>query len=474
MKVGFFETDITPYPGVVTAGDYCHRVLDKIHSPLKVRATVLDNGTTRVALAGIDCCFIDAEAVDAIKQDVETRSGISPGNVIVGASHTHAGGAVAGMFPPSVLADAPEMITDLAVNRSSWPTPAYRSWAINQAAAAIVTVDSVKEEALISIGRGTDDSRVFNRRFRMKNGRSCTHPGICNPDIEAPAGPVDPEVGVVGAWRQDGSLIGCVVNYACHGTCGGNANADWIHYLQDGVRKFMGADTGIVFLNGACGDVTQVNNQAPSVDYGDKVSRELGTRIAAETVKVLAGAEPANYGTLNARSKTLRIKRRRLSPENLRRSLEIVAATPPGQISTEFVFAKEKVLYDYVYNMYPEAELNLTAIQIGSAVFLSNPAEFFCQLGLDIKTQSNFDYTFVVSLANGAAGYVPTPESFRASGGGYETILTSYSNLMPEAGDIIVGESVALATGLSPEQLPEVPWKPGSVWDYGARGPELE
>ena len=279
---------------------------------------------------------------------------------------------------------------------------------------------------------------------------------------------------MVGAWRQDGSLIGCVVNYACHGTCGGNANADWIHYLQDGVRKFMGADTGIVFLNGACGDVTQVNNQAPGVDFGDKVSRELGTRIAAETVKVLAGAEPEKYGTLNARSKTLRIKRRRLSPENLRRSLEIVAATPPGQISTEFDFAKEKVLYDYVYSMYPEAELNLTAIQIGSAVFLSNPAEFFCQLGLDIKTQSNFDYTFVVSLANGAAGYVPTPESFRASGGGYETILTSYSNLMPEAGDIIVGESVALATGLSPEQLPEVPWKPGSVWDYGARGPELE
>ena len=115
-------------------------------------------------------------------------------------------------------------------------------------------------------------------------------------------------------------------------------------------------------------------------------------------------------------------------------------------------------------------------------VFLANPAEVFCQLGLDIKSKSPFPFTYVVELANGSVGYVPTREAFKPEGGGYETVLTSCSNLEPSAGEKISKASVYLAKKLKPARIPKVLesklatkiWDSSKVWSYGVLGPDLE
>ena len=118
----------------------------------------------------------------------------------------------------------------------------------------------------------------------------------------------------------------------------------------------------------------------------------------------------------------------------------------------------------------------MQALQIGPAVCVSNPAEYFVEFGLDIKRRSKFTFTFPVELANGCVGYVPTEEAFSPSGGGYETRLTSYSNLEISAGRQFADNGVGLISEMTPGPLPEFPKikEPGRPWPYGNVPPELK
>jgi hypothetical protein len=141
------------------------------------------------------------------------------------------------------------------------------------------------------------------------------------------------------------------------------------------------------------------------------------------------------------------------------------------------VWAKETVLLDALMTKTPKVEVEVQAVQIGPVVCISDPAEYFCQYGLDLKKDSGFPMTFPVELADGDVGYVPTLEAFGPSGGGYETRLTSYSNLDITAGNQFRDVGLSLARELTPGTLPEFPLAPpfkGSGWTYGNQPPQLK
>lgn len=469
LKAGFAETDITPDAGMERPGNYGKVFYQETHDPCKVRAVVFDDGARRIALVGIDALMVPRSLVLAARKRIHEQCGIAPEAVLIGASHSHTSGPT-GMVQPGEFDHASELIQFLAYEKSSCANAEYLQRVEDQIVAAVVEADKRRVEAACGVDVGHEDRVAFNRRFRMKNGQTWTHPGKRNPDIVEPAGPIDPEVGVVGAWDAQGKLLGCVVNYALHGTTGAPGwSANWIYNMEQVIRKALGEDVIVVFLNGDCGDITQVDNLSPYPHINADV---VGGRIGGEVIKTLASMYRGPLGPLAVEQKVWNIPRRK--PHSDKVAAALAAATKDREkVGT---WEKETLLLDALIAKWPEVEVEVQAIQVGPAVFVSNPAEMFVEYGLELKQKSAFPYTFPVELANGCVGYVPTLEAMGPDGGGYETRLTSYSNLEPTAGNAMLEAGVELVSRLSPGTAPrpnEIPPQT-TPWAYGNVPPQLD
>lgn len=479
FKAGFCERDITPDIGMEQPGNYGKSYHRTFHDVCKVRAVVFDDGKKRVALVGLDLLFVSRYIVQETRAEIQKRCGISADAIMIGASHSHSSGPI-GMGEPGDYDNASPLVKDLVNNKSIVSDPGFIQYLKQQIVEAVVLADANRVDAKLAVGVGHEDKVSYNRRQRMKNGLSYSHAGVGNPDIIDYAGPVDPDVGTVGVWDLKGNLLGVVVNFACHNTTNpGGISSNWVGSMENTLRGATGnAALPVVFMQGACGDITQVDNFAKYANPAAEEWREIvGGRIGAEAYKTLllirrgAGSDIP----LDVRQKVWKVKRRVPSPAKVKRALELVNQGPEKAGAVEWTFAKETLMLDALLKVRPVAEVEVQAIQVGPAVFISNPAEYFVQYGLDIKKGSKFPFTFVVELANGCAGYVPTEEAFGPHGGGYETRLTSYSNLEVSAGRQFANTGIGLANEMIPGKTPVPPPPPpfSSPWSYGNLPPEL-
>jgi neutral ceramidase len=477
LKVGFVERDITPEIGMEQPGGYGKSFHRSLHDPCKVRASVWDDGRTRVAVVGLDALLIRRVTVERVRREIAARCAISEQAILISASHSHSSGPT-GMVLPGEFDHASPAVQKLAYEKSSCADSKYLALVEKQLVEAVCAADAARQPALVGVGKGIEDKVAFNRRFRMRSGLTMTHPRQGNPEIIEPAGPTDPEVGVIGAWDEQGKLLGCIVNFACHATTSpGGISANYVYYLEQAIRGFFGPDAVVVFLPGCCGDITQVDNLSPYVaPKPEQWAKLVGGRVGAEAVKVLLTVEPGVVSPVAYKTTTLNLGHRVPRPQRVKECWEIVSREAAGD-PTEWVFAKEIVLLDAIIQRAPRVDVEVQVVQIGPAVFVSNPAEYFVEYGLRIKRESPFPFTFPVELANGCVGYVPTEEALGPRGGGYETRLTYYSNLEVTAGTQIATAGIELARHLTPGEVPTRakvgPWR-GGPWSYGSVPPEID
>jgi len=94
FQAGAASVITTPPLGTIINGDFITHYAQKVHDPLHAKALVLKNDKTTLVLVIVDICIMGKELLDETKSIIEAKFGVSPKQVSISATHTHAAGAV--------------------------------------------------------------------------------------------------------------------------------------------------------------------------------------------------------------------------------------------------------------------------------------------------------------------------------------------------------------------------------------------
>ena len=419
LRAGAAVVDITPALGVANGGVIARGgPVTHIHDGLHARCLVLDDGATRLAIAICDMRMLGGEVVARAKSLAGEATGLAPENILIAATHTHAAPAMVGIHPEPR-------------NR------AYAEFVARRIADGITRAGHHLAPAKVGWGFGSAPQHVHNRRWFMKPVAIAANPFgggsdevKMNPprgtDLLKPAGPVDPQVSVLDVRHADGRPLAVLANYGLHyvgGYQAGHVSADYFGLFADRVQGLLGADRQhppfvAMMSNGTSGDVS-IN------DFSAKPERlpawvkmqRVADDLAAEVVKVTGDIGHHTTAPLAVAATELQLGVRRPDAKRLvwaRRTLAY--ATDPKRLTRPVIYAQETLALAKFPAKVPVA---LQAFRIGDLRIITVPCEMFAETGLALKQEAGLGPLFIIELANGYRGYLPTPRQHEW--GGYET-----------------------------------------------------
>lgn len=434
---GAFAIDVTPtkFP-VIVSGSSLERGATKVVDPLHGRCLVLDDGTTRVAIAVVDCLLIPRPLMDRAKQMAHEKTGIPVDRMLISTTHTHTAPSVYGVLG----SDCDE---------------AYAAFLPGKIAEGIERACQNLAPARIGWAMGKDPTNVFCRRFLMKPGTARTNPftgkendqaqmnpGYLNPNAVRPTGPADPEVAVVSIQRRDGRPLALVSNYSTHYAGSQPISADYFAVFSTEIEKLIGAENldppfVAMLANGTSGDANCCDFTKPRRQF-DRFT--VGRDVAQAAFEAYKTIQYYDWVPLVMEEARLTLKVRKPTPEEVKEAKLVVDELPGGKPRNwPEIYARETVILD----QWPDTrEIKLQAIRIGQLGIAAMPNEVYGSTGLRIKAQSPLKPTFNVSLANGYAGYLPPPDQHKL--GGYTTWRARSSCLEEEAEPKIVAKVLEL------------------------------
>jgi len=480
LRIGWASRDVTPDRPVLLRGQFHVRVSNEVRDPLTVTALALDTGADHCIMVSMDRVTIPDELRDGVRARLRNMelSGLDPQKVFMSATHTHTAPHVLPPDNPSIA------IPWEAAGAEVMPPAEYGQFLIEQTADCIAEAWNARRPGGVSWGRGYAVVG-FNRRQVKRDGTAQMYGDTSTADFSHIEGYEDHGVELLFTHAPDGRLTGMVVNLACPSQVTESAlfvSADFWHEARCEIRSRFGDDVFILPQCSAAGDQSphpMLNKRAEmrmlrlkglcekdeEFRFAQRV--EIGRRIAAAVEDVYpAAARDIRFSVpLGHVVRTLALPRRTISPEELReareqiaictRKLEALKDRPPTDRERSFYYGR-RGWYARVIERWEKAKnqptvpMELHVVRIGDVAFATNAFELYLDFGIRMKARSPAVQTFVVQLA-GPGSYLPTARA--VAGGSYGAVAPS-NVVGPEAGDLLVEETLSCIGALFRQQQP--------------------
>lgn len=422
MKAGAARIEITPQEPVWLDGMMRTHRSTGVHDPLFARALAISSGGSCFVVVSADVCVLDTPDSARARETAARITGVPAHHIIIAATHNHSGPAIVGFFNPR--------------------EETYVSKLIDNIVDVISKAVSAMQPAAVGCASGRETTISHYRRLLADDGHVVMNWEPYPPEkIVRPLGEIDPEVGVlkVAAADDPRKVIGLLFNHAGHPNVMSGDNylvsADYPGLAAALVEEANGGMA--LFVNGAQGTMDIDGLRDRDWKGLERVARALAGAVSKTAKKITTSTTAAIRGA----SATYTLPRRKITASELAWAGKILnRPTGAFQPLADGVTDEYKAsLYKKLHEINEDTRAEQICFAIDDCSFISFPGELFTEIGMRIKALSPFRHTYILGLANGHIGYVPTRKAI--SEGSYEVDMRW---LDASAEDIIVEQSLSL------------------------------
>lgn len=419
LRVGTAAAELEADDSMVIAGGIHPRFVKGQEGKLRAVAVVLEKpGSAKLAIVACDILMMTRDQLDPVAQRIERTCGIPASHVMIHCTHTH---------------HAPSTMRVHGYDRDEVFSKRVQEGIVE----AVTEANARLSEAAFSFCEGEEKTVGQNSRMLLGDGKIYwTGP---RDDAVRPTGPFDPELPVLAFRDPAGDLKALLFNHSTHtiGAVTGNFRSPAFYGLA---AQQLETELGgtVAFLEGASGSTHRLD-VAPNDALG---------RIKQAVLDALARAQARKVDRLAALKRPFTFKVRTFDEAAEDRAVTEYCKKRLGGGADSVVAVFREMRKLLAPQQGQERTTWVQVVLIGDVAIVGVPAEFFTQLGVDIKRRSPLPDTYVAELSNDWIGYLPDREAHTL--GGYQVWTGLHSYAEPGTGERIVDQAVEMLEELAP------------------------
>ena len=485
FKIGWSEVSITPDKKVSLEGQFYERISEYVETPITVTAMAIDGECDHMVICSCDLTSVGANLVKLVREGLEGVSGLKSENVILNATHTHT--SIKYTIKSDV--DSPEGL-GLEVLKEFMPGESSYNELV-EADDSVMQGDEglyfIADRVITAIKEAWENRKpaMYANEFGRSAVGMCRR--VCYTDGSAKMwgdtntatfthmeGGNDSGIELIYTFDENKKLTGIVANIACPSQVVEQRSfisSDYWGKVKSVLRERFGEDLFVLCLCGAGGDqcprdlVRWVDPETPIDDpnvirenviprkadpsmYDIAGTWKIGKRVAREIIDVYEEISDENIkseaGFCHEYVK-LDLPLRRVTPSEYEAAKKAIEEFV--EKTENFNFADNAAMHVHAgtiarYRVQESVDIYPVEVHIarfGDIAFATNSFELFLDYGNQIKARSKAMQTFIIQLACGSDGYLPTE---RAEQGSHYSAYVSSGVTGHAGGELLVRKTL--------------------------------